>query len=205
MSYVSRLALVRAICLFFSGCELGGKSPATPLNLAAQALEKNDASSFVAQFDLKACAANEIKNITDANEALSTLDQLGRSLGIGGMEDLLGNVFDVEKKLRQDFARKVPTGELALECGRKERPGCPWEPASLRKAEVKTLSETAAVARVVSSKQLTTWLALAKKGEDWRIVGWAVLEETAQAYARGEQKALEPKKPKNSGKKPVEI
>lgn len=157
--------LLLILLLGLCACELGGKSASSALQEVATALEKNDASAFVAQFDLKACAANEIKNITEANEALSTLDQLGRRLGLGGMEDLLGNVFDVERELRQDFARKVSTGELALTCRKQQKPGCPWVPESLRRAEVEKISETAAVARVVTPEKLTTWLALVKEGE----------------------------------------
>ncbi|MBO4336258.1 MAG: hypothetical protein J5846_10590 [Desulfovibrio sp.] len=198
----SKSLMVLVLLIGLCGCEFGGNPAGTVLKQAALALEKNDASAFVAQFDLKACAANEIKNITEANEALSTLDQLGKSLGLGGMEDLLGNVFDVERKLRQDFARKVSTGELALECQRQEKPGCPWVPESLRRGELVSLSESAAVARVTSPKKLTTWLALAKEGEAWRIVGWAVLKDVAEAYARGENK---PEKKPTPKKQPLEL
>ncbi|MCR5815134.1 MAG: YfbM family protein [Desulfovibrio sp.] len=198
--------LLLILLLGLCACELGGKSASSALQEVATALEKNDASAFVAQFDLKACAANEIKNITEANEALSTLDQLGRRLGLGGMEDLLGNVFDVERELRQDFARKVSTGELALTCRKQQKPGCPWVPESLRRAEVEKISETAAVARVVTPEKLTTWLALVKEGESWRIVGWAVLKETAQAYAKGELAKTGKSQPKpKAEQKPLEL
>lgn len=177
------LLCILVLNVTLTGCE-SKKSAKDTLVACATALEQNDAQGFINSFDLKSCAANEIKNVTQANDALFTLDQLGRNLGIGGMDDLIGNVFDMENSLRQEFVRKSSTGELANECASQSTPGCPWVPKSLVSAQIKEYSQNVAVARVKTPKNLTTWLALAKnKAEKWVIVGWATLEDTAKTYA----------------------
>ncbi|MBQ7608307.1 MAG: hypothetical protein IJU76_10115 [Desulfovibrionaceae bacterium] len=184
------LCLVFLAHLFLvSAC---GETPTAKSALAnvALALEQNNASLFLAHFDLKACAAGQIRNMTDANDALYTLDKLGKSLGIGGMEDLLGNLYDVEHSLKQNFVKKVSTGALVQECSRSDASGCPWVPDSLRRADVRKVDDSCAIARIVSPAKMTTWLALAKRGERWMIVGWADLEETAKRYALGRDEIL---------------
>ena len=198
-------------CLFlgsltFYGCDMTGSSAKDMLVDCAKALEQNDASAFVGYFDMAACASTQIQNVTKGNDALNTLDLLGRNLGIGGMEDLLGNVFDLENSLRQDFVKKSSTGVLAKECSKKEETGCPWVPISLRQADVKEFAPNQAVARVKTPAGLTTWLALAKKDKGWLIVGWAPLEMQAKEYTESfiqgrEPKTIKPKtKPKSKGK-----
>ncbi|MBR4741473.1 MAG: hypothetical protein IK079_01050 [Desulfovibrio sp.] len=173
------------LALFLFGCEIGSPSAKKVLLEAAKALDVNDAQAFLTCFDLKACATNEIKNLTEKNAALSTLDQMGRTLGIGGMEDIIGNVFDMERNLRQNFMRKVSTGVLAKECSKSEISGCPWVSNALRQAEVKEDKrfKDCAVARVTTPTKLTTWLALAKFGKEWRIVGWAEMQDLAEKFA----------------------
>ena len=106
--YLTCLCLgIASFALF--GCEVTGSSPRDMLVDCAKALEQNDASAFIGCFDLKACASTQIQNMTKENDALNTLDLLGRNLGIGGMEDLLGNVFDMENSLRQNFVKKSST------------------------------------------------------------------------------------------------
>ena len=165
------------------GCDIADPSPKEMLHKCAKALDENDASAFIACFDMKACASVQIQTMTRENDALNTLDFLGRNLGLGGMEDLIGNVFDMENSLQQNFVKKSSTGELAKECSRKEKTGCPWVPESLRKAEVKTHGDNQAVARVKAPTGITTWLALGKKDKGWHIVGWAALESDAKRYA----------------------
>ncbi|MBQ7457248.1 MAG: hypothetical protein IJS54_06570 [Desulfovibrio sp.] len=180
---------VRCLCVLcvlvwvgIAGCTQG-QSAKDCLMVCAKALEDNDAQGFLNQFDLKACALSQIKNMTDSNDALHTLDRLGRTLGIGGMEDLLGNVLDVEHSIKQQFVKKVSTGALVQECSRSEKTGCPWVPTALRNADIRTLSKQAVVARIVSPTKMTTWLAIQKQGEKWRITGWAALEDVAGQYA----------------------
>ncbi|MCR4667063.1 MAG: hypothetical protein K5657_07195 [Desulfovibrio sp.] len=102
------------------------------------------------------------------------------------MEDIIGNVFDVENNLRQNFRKKVSSGALQKECAKEENSGCPWVPSALRAAEIKEFSSNAAVARVKTQTQATTWLGLCRKKDRWVIVGWADMEETARRFAERE-------------------
>ena len=77
----------------------------------------------------------------------------------------------------------VGTGELVAQCTRSQSPDCPWEPQALKKAEVKELGTDAAIARVTTPANMTSWLALRKVGEKWLIVGKAVLEDQAAKFA----------------------
>lgn len=167
------------LAAFVVACTASG--PQKCLNALADALERHDSAAFVSQLDMKALAATAIKTMTQENRALSTLDSLGRSLGLGGMEDLLGNVMDAERSLRTDFTRGVSTGELMLRCRKAERPDCPWTPEALRKARIKDVGPGAAVAQVTTAAHMTSWLALRQQGEDWRVVGQAPMEDDARA------------------------
>lgn len=133
--------------------------------------------------DLKTFAANQIKNLTREDQALSSLDSLGRMLGLGGMDDLLGSVLNMENRLQSQYTRGVSTGEMMAQCREAQTPDCPWVPESLKQAQVTELSDTAAVAKVTTPAKMTSWLALRKKGDRWLVVGQAILESTAKAYA----------------------
>ena len=161
-----------------------GQGPEHTLNKAAEALEKNDSAAFMAQLDMPAFAASQIKNITREDGALRSLDSLGRMLGLGGMEDLIGSVFNMERRLQEEFVRGVSSGELPASCRRATTPDCPWVPESLRRASVIKLDDGAAVAKVSTPEKIISWLALRRKGDAWLVVGQAPLEETARAYAR---------------------
>lgn len=169
-------AVLLAACL--------GQGPENTLNKAADALERNDSAAFMAQLDMSAFAASQIKNLTREDNALRSLDSLGRMLGLGGMEDLIGSVFNMEKRLQEEFVRGVSSGELPAACRKATTPDCPWVPESLRKASVIKLDDSAAVARVSTPEKITSWLALRRKGDAWLVVGQAPLEETARAHAR---------------------
>ena len=41
---------------------------------------------------------------------------------------------------------------------------------------------------------MTSWLALCKQGEDWRVVGQAVMEEDAREYATRKDPAAQQRK-----------
>ena len=75
-------------------------------------------------------------------------------------------------------------GKIA-DCTQATYPDCPWVPESLRKAKVKKLNDTAAVASVTTPAGITSWLALQKRGDEWVVVGQAALEDTARKYALG--------------------
>ncbi len=180
------LSSLAAAC-FSSGPQKG-------LDALADAMEKHDSAAFLAHVDMKALAANAIKSMTREDRALSTLDALGRTLGLGGMEDLLGNVMDAERSLRTDFTRGVSTGELIVRCRKAETPDCPWTPEALKNARVKELGPDAAIAQVTTQAHMTSWLALCKQGEDWRVVGQAVMEEDAREYATRKDPAAQQRK-----------
>lgn len=176
--------------------------PQKGLNALADALEKNDSAAFLARVDMKALAANTIKSMTREDRALSTLDVLGRRLGLGGMEDLLGNVMDVERSLRADFTRGVSTGELMGRCRKAETPDCPWTPEALKNARVKELGPDAAVAQVTTAARMTSWLALRRQGEDWRVVGQAAMEDAAREFATQSPPPVAPARDATPEKKP---
>lgn len=159
--------------------------PQKTLNKLAEALNKNDSAAFLSQLDLKMFAANQIKNLTREDQALSSLDSLGRMLGLGGMDDLLGSVMDMERRLQKQYVRGVSSGELSAQCREAQSPDCPWVAEALKNAEITQLSDTAAVAKVTTPARMTSWLALQKRGDNWLVVGQAVLESTAKAYAQG--------------------
>ena len=134
--------------------------------------------------------------MTNENEALNMLDSLGQDLGLGGMDQLLGSALNMEDKLRKSLTRGVSTGALMAHCRKAERPDCPWVPESLRNAKVVELGPDAAVASVTTPAGMTSWLALRKQGETWRVVGRAVMENMARAFAQaGSQTKAAPAAP----------
>lgn len=176
------VSLLAASLLLVPGCLASG--PEKALSDMAQALNKNDAGAFLARIDGARMARYEVQNFVQEDRALSMLDSLGERLRLGGVQDLLGQVMDVERELLREYQQGVSTGTLMAECRAAPEPGCPWVPESLEAAEVKEISPTAAIARVVTPARMTSWLALQKQGEQWRVVGKASLESTAKKYAQ---------------------
>lgn len=179
--------ILLALTLLLTGSLLAGclsSGPEKTLREMATALKQKDPKLFLAQMNVNRYAVSQITNRTQGDAALRALDSMGRMLGLGGMEDLLGSVMDMESKLRADYTRGVSTGELMLQCRKAATPDCPWVPESLEAAKVKELTPTMAVAQVTTPANITSWLALAKKGEQWLVVGQAPLEEQAAQYAR---------------------
>ena len=142
------LASLALSCGLLASCLSSG--PEKPLGAMADAMEKNDSATFLAQIDMPRFAANEARNMTNENEALNMLDSLGQDLGLGGMDQLLGSALNMEDKLRKSLTRGVSTGELMAHCRKAERPDCPWVPESLRNAKVVELGPDAAVASVTT-------------------------------------------------------
>ena len=187
------LASLALSCGLLASCLSSG--PEKPLGAMADAMEKNDSATFLAQIDMPRFAANEARNMTNENEALNMLDSLGQDLGLGGMDQLLGSALNMEDKLRKSLTRGVSTGELMAHCRKAERPDCPWVPESLRNAKVVELGPEAAVASVTTPAGMTSWLALWKQGENWRVVGRAVMENMARAFAQAGQAKAAPAAP----------
>ena len=166
------LPLVVLLGALVAACVTSG--PQKALNDVADALSKNDGGAFLAQLDMKPFATNQIKNMTREDQALNALDSMGRLLGLGGMEDLLGSVVDMQARLQKQYMRGVSTGELVAQCAKADTPDCPWVPE---------LGDGAAIAQVTTPARMTSWLALRKVGEKWLVVGQAVMESTAREYA----------------------
>ena len=175
------LPLVVLLGALVAACVTSG--PQKALNDVADALSKNDGGAFLAQLDMKPFATNQIKNMTREDQALNALDSMGRLLGLGGMEDLLGSVVDMQARLQKQYMRGVSTGELVAQCAKADTPDCPWVPESLKSAKVVELGDGAAIAQVTTPARMTSWLALRKVGEKWLVVGQAVMESTAREYA----------------------
>ena len=157
--------------------------PQKALNGMAEALKKNDSAAFLAAMDMKSFANNEMKNLAKEEAPLGFLDSLGCSLGIGGMDEILGSIVDMESRLHNQFNRGVSTGELMAQCREVETPNCPWVPESLNNAKITEIGSAAAVAQVTTPARMTSWLALRKVGDKWLVVGRAVMESTARQYA----------------------
>ena len=169
--------------------------PQKALNGMAEALKKNDGAAFLAGMDMKSFANNEMKNLAKEEAPLGLLDSLGRSLGIGGMDEILGSIVDMESRLHNQFNRGVSTGELMAQCREVETPNCPWVPESLNNAKITEIGSDAAVAQVTTPAHMTSWLALRKVGDKWLVVGRAVMESTAREYAAGKSVPAAPAVP----------
>ncbi len=171
------------LCLALTGCLSSG--PEKPLEEMAQALDARDADAFLAQMDMKRFAKAEVEGMTQGNSALEAIDNVGKFLGLGGVGDFLGTVLNTQDAATKSFSRGVSTGELINQCTRSQKPNCPWVPESLRTATIKELSDVAAVAQITTPAGMTSWLALAKEGDVWKVVGQAVLEKEATQAAKG--------------------
>lgn len=164
-------------------CACTASGPQKALDDLAKAMENNNGQAFISQFDMPVYAANYVKNMTQNDEALNSLNALGKMFGLGSIDDLIQNVVNMQSRLSDQYNRGVSSGELMAECKQATTPNCPWVPQSLRKATVVEINSTAAIAKVTTPANLTSWLALHKVGDKWLITGQAVLESHARAYA----------------------
>lgn len=180
---MKRILVVLGALSLLAGCL--GNGPEKPLREMASALTKKDSALFLAQMDTRRFAAAQINNLTQGDTALRALDSVGKMLGLGGMDELLGSVMNMQMRQEEQFTRGVSTGELVLECRKAVTPDCPWTPEALQNAKVRELGPDAAVARVTTPANISSWLALSKVGERWLVVGQAPLEGQAVRYAQG--------------------
>lgn len=157
--------------------------PQKTLNDLAQAMEKNNGPAFLSNINMPLFAENHLHNLVHDDEALYSIDTLGRMFGIGSLDDLIGNVVDMQSRLAEEYGSGVSTGRLKRDCESASSPDCPWVPAALRDAEITELSPLAAIAKVATPAGSTSWLALNKQGDKWLVVGQAGLESTASSYA----------------------
>lgn len=173
--------LLLALAAFLLACTASG--PQKTLDNLAQAMEDNNPQAFLAQIDMAAFSANTLKNMTENDEALSALSGLGQLLGLGSLDDLINSVVDIKAKIINQFTRGVSSGELMANCRTAATPDCPWVPQSLRKAEIVEIGANAAIAKITTPARMTSWLALHKVDNKWLVVGRAVLESHARAFA----------------------
>ncbi len=192
---------VLGMCAILAACTSNG--PERALDKMAAALENNNSSAFMAQMDISAYSSNKIKEYAKNNEALSSLNALGRMFGLNNVDDLLENLIDLKGNLTQELERGVASGELMAVCRAGNTPECPWVPSSLRDAKVVLLGSDAAIAKVTTPAHMASWLALQKRGENWLVVGQAVMEDQAKAFAAakyGQPAQTAPAKPGQSAK-----
>ena len=176
-------AFLSAVCiLLLAGCV--GSGPGKALHEVASSLERKDSAAFLAKLDAGRYAATYMDTLAQSNPALKILDSAaGKLLGLG-VVDLVNSLVPIEEQLVSDFKKRVSTGELVNECSRVASTTCPWVPASLRGARIKELGPDAAVAHVTVPGNIATWIALAKTGESWKIVGLSPQEDVAARYAK---------------------
>lgn len=183
-------AFVRFLCLtlvastlFLGGCLTSG--PQKTLNEVAKALSENNSAAFLQHLDLALMAQNSIDGMIKDDSALSFLDDMTKRLPLQtNVSELLDRVLDVEKDMRTTYDHDVRSGILVSQC-RASSESCPWRPEALRKAEVITINDTAAIARIPGQQESMppSWLALQKRGEAWVIVGRHHQENGARAFA----------------------
>lgn len=176
-----KFCVVALLVFLLGACMETG--PRKTLNDMARAMEKNNGPAFLASFNMPLFAENYIRSMTRSDEALNSINTLGKLFGLGSLDDLIGNVLDVESRLTEEYGGGVSTGKLKLACENASTADCPWVPASLRDAEIVELSPQAAIAKITTPIRITSWLALRKQGDKWMVVGQAPLESTASAYA----------------------
>lgn len=186
--------LLAAILL---ACSTDG--PRKVLDNAAKAMENNNPGEFLTNIDLKAYTANYLTMRTTGGPVLDMLNDLGNAIGLGSIDNLINNFVDVEADLREDFTMGVSTGELMAHCRSAETPNCPWVPQSLRNAAVTEISQDAAIAKVTTPAQLTSWLALHKSNGKWLIVAVAPLESQARKFSMQQAAPIPQKAPSQPG------
>ena len=184
----SILSLV--LCLgLLAGCqETGAKKT---LSDAAKALTEKNSQAFLGLIDMDAFASHELVNLKENNSFLSFAGEVGSLFGVGNeMDEWLKGAMNLKDQYTRTFTRTVGTGELVNQCTTAKTPDCPWDPDGLKKAEVKEIGTNAAVARVTTKANMTSWVALQKQGEKWVIVGKAILEDQATKFATNERPIL---------------
>lgn len=173
------------VALMLLGCNASG--PKKALDEMAKSLEDKNPQAFLAHFDMKTYANNELKNLTGSDETLSILNSLGETWGLGSLDGMLDNFIDMGRLVEQRYKRGVASGSLSVQCAKADTPDCPWVAASLRKAKIITIGKTGAIAEITTPVGITSWLAMREQSGKWVIVANTPLESIARKLA-GEQK-----------------
>ena len=160
-----------ALLVLIAGCQPDRGPQQTLLDSAADALENKDPQKFMACLDIQAYSVNQLKNLTKNDEVLNSLDKLGNTLGLGGLNNIIGSIVDITGTVEQEMNQGVATGQMMAQCRTSITPDC---------IEV---GPDAAIASVTTPANITSWLSLRKEGNAWKIVGRAPLENLARRYA----------------------
>lgn len=197
---------VLAFLILIAGCEPGRTPQQSLLDSAAAALENKDPQKFLACIDMQEYAINQVKNMTTRDDILNSLDKLGSSLGLGGLNQIIGSIVDIQGTVTQEMTQGVATGQMMAQCRTSLNPDCPWFPQALKDAKIVEMGPDAAIASITTPANITSWLALRKIGNSWKIVGRAPLENIARRYAGTVAKPAEkPGQQKPNPGKPVNI
>ena len=172
-----------ALLVLIAGCQPDRGPQQTLLDSAADALENKDPQKFMACLDIQAYSVNQLKNLTKNDEVLNSLDKLGNTLGLGGLNNIIGSIVDITGTVEQEMNQGVATGPMMAQCRTSITPDCPWVPQSLKAAKIIEVGPDAAIASVTTPANITSWLSLRKEGNAWKIVGRAPLENLARRYA----------------------
>lgn len=184
-SFARSAVLLLALCLPLAGCNETG--PQKTLTQSAKALQEKDVTLFLGQIDMNAFTYHELVNLRQDNSLLNLAGNLGALFGVNDqLEELLLSATNLKGQYINTFTRTVGSGELMAQCARASTADCPWDPDGLRKAELKQLNEKAAIARVTTKANISSWIALRKNGENWYIVGKSASEERAALFANDE-------------------
>lgn len=90
------------------------------------------------------------------------------------------------------FIERVASGTLARQCAEATRPGCPWYPDGLVRAQIKAVGTNGAIAAVDSKENIRSWLVLHKDAQGWKAVAAPRLLKDAEQYTTEDfQKALQ--------------
>lgn len=195
--------LIAILACLILACTADG--PQQTLDKLAKAMDNNDSQAFLEQFDMDAYSASFLKSMTQQNEALHSLSALGKMFGLGNLDQLVTSIVNVKAELAGHFNRGVASGELMAQCRKAATPDCPWVPQSLREAQIREIAADAAIAKVTNPEHMTCWLALHKFGQNWLVVGRAVLEADAAALAQNPPAGAGQKQPGKAGQGDVSI
>lgn len=190
---VMRKYMIIGACLLLLAC--GRSGPAQLLENLAQSMENNNPQAFLSQIDMSVYSANQLKAMTSGDDALGILNSVGRMLGLGNIDSLIGNMVDIRSRIEDHFMRGVASGELMAQCRVATTPDCPWVPKSLRDAQVVEIGPDAAIAKVTTPARLTSWLAMRRINGQWLLVGQAVLEAQARKLATSVPSSAKPQAP----------
>ncbi len=167
-------------CMCLIACK--NESPKNTLNEIAQALEERQAELFLSHLDMPRFAKAQVQMLTEGNEALEAFDSVGKLLGLGSLNNALQAEIDITPKLVESFTKGVNNGELVLQCAKNTDPYCPWVPKSLENAQIITLSDNAAIAKVTTPTKASSWLSMVKVNGTWKIVAQAVHDYQAVRF-----------------------